>query len=77
MTALGRTTDTAGFGYRMDSYTARRQLHLSVGVVLVLALAIITAALSFDVRPVSAPSYVVSVPSATMQAERTESRVRS
>lgn len=72
MNAFGRTSDTGvGFGYSIDARTARRQLNLSIGVLVVLAVAIVTAALSLDVRPVSAPSYVVSIPSVNQQAERT------
>ena len=69
MIALGRSSDNGvGFGYSIDARTARRQLNLSLGVVLVLAAAIMTAALSLDVRPVSARSYAVSVPSVSQQA---------
>lgn len=78
MTALGRATDNnVGFGYSIDACTARRQLNLSLGVVLVLAVAIVTAVLSLNVRPVSARGYVVSVPSVTQQAQRIVPAVRS
>jgi hypothetical protein len=77
MTALGRTSDTGvGFGYSIDSRTARRQLNFSIGVLVILAIAIATAALSLDVRPVSGPSYFVSIPSVTQQADRAVSAVR-
>ena len=62
-------TSNAGFDLRIDPRTARRQLNLSLGVVVLLALAIVTAALSLDTRPVSSSSYVVSIPTATHQAQ--------
>ena len=67
----------AGFGYAIDAYTARRQLHLSLGVVMILVAAIVTAALSLDAQPVSGRGYVVSAPTATHQAERALPAFRS
>ena len=78
MIASRRASETAlGFDLYIDPRTARRQLHLSIGVVVILAVAIVTAALSLDTRPVSAPSYVVSIPTATHQAASTVSAYRS
>lgn len=79
MTTFGRTSDRyAGFAYASDAGAARRQLNLSIGVVVILAIAIVTAALSLDTRPVSARGYAVMVPSATtQQAESTAPAFRS
>ena len=78
MIARQRAFDTnVGFDLRIDPRAARRQLNLSLGVVVILAVAIVTAALSLDARPVSAPSYVVSIPTATHQAQSDTSAYRS
>lgn len=69
MTNLRRACEpNMGFDPCMDPATARRQLHLSVGVVVILALAIVTAALNLQTRPVSASSYMVSIPTAAHEA---------
>ena len=72
MTSLDRATDTnAGFGYAMDAVTARRQFTLSIAVVAGLAVAIVAAAINVPNLPVASPGYyTVSIPSATMQAQR-------
>jgi hypothetical protein len=72
MTSLDRSTDVdVGFGYAMDPTTARRQFTLSVGVVIGLAMAIAAAAVNMPKQSVQSPGfYTVSIPSATMQAER-------
>lgn len=72
MTDLRRACDpNVSFDLCIDPATARRQLNLSLGVVIILALAIVTAALNLQARPVSAGSYVVSIPTATHQAAST------
>ncbi len=62
MTAFDRADEQgAGFTYSIDGQTARHQLKLSAGVVVMLAIAIVTAVLTLGAAPLSPPSDLVSI----------------
>ncbi len=59
-----------GFSVQIGGSEARRQFRMSVGVVAVLAVAIVSAATTFGAHPVSAKRDVVSAaPLMTLHAE--------
>ena len=64
------TSRQSGFSVQIGGSEARRQFRMSVGVVAVLAIAIVSAATTFGAHPVSAKRYVVSAaPTMTLHAE--------
>ena len=66
---LFRVDDSAGFCAQVTGAEVRRQLRLSVSLVVVLALGIVSAAVAVGSHPLDARRAVVSVPSATLHAE--------
>ena len=55
----------SGFAYRLGASEARRQLKLSLSVVIVLAVGIVSAALTFGAHPIDAKRDVVLLPTVT------------
>jgi len=59
-----------GFSVQIGGSEARRQLRMSVGIVVVLAVTIVSAATTFGAHPVSAKRDIVSAaPLTTLHAE--------
>ena len=54
-----------GFAYILEANAARRQLKLSLSVVVGLAVGIVSAALTFGVHPIDAKRDVVALPTMT------------
>lgn len=70
MFSFNRTRDhNVGFHYSIDGRAARRQFNLSIGVVVILVIAILAAVLAFDRRSVS-PGFAGNAPTSIQQAER-------
>ena len=59
-----------GFAYSLEVHAARRQLRMSLSVVVLLAVGIVSAALAIGHHPIEAKRDVVSLPAvATFHAE--------
>ena len=54
--------ESSGFRYAADPQAARRQLVVSVTLVVVLAVAIVAAALCLNARPVAVRAFAIAVP---------------
>lgn len=61
--------DDAGFSTQVGGTEVRRQLHMSVGIVVALAFGIVSAALTVGAHPLDARRAVVSAPLTTLHAE--------
>lgn len=66
---LRRVEDSAGFSIKAAGSDARRQLRMSLGVVVVLSLGIVSAAFTVGAHPLDARRSFVSSPSTALHAE--------
>lgn len=65
VTKASSSTQNSGFAYVLEVNAARRQLKLSLSVVVVLAVGIVSAALTFGAHPIDARRDVVALPTVT------------
>lgn len=72
VTKTSSSTQNNGFGYMLEASEARRQLKLSLSVVVVLAVGIVTAALTFGAHPIEAKRDVVLLPTVTTLHAQTD-----
>ncbi len=70
ITKMSSSPQSSGFAYGLEASEARRQLKLSLSVVVVLAVGIVSAALTFGAHPLDAKRDIVLLPTlTTMHAE--------
>lgn len=70
VTKTSSSAQHSGFAYILEVNAARRQLKMSLSVVVVLAVGIVSAALAFGAHPVDPKRDVVSLPTlATLHIE--------
>ena len=65
VTKTSSSEQNSGFAYIVEANAARRQLKLSLSVVVVLAVGIVSAALTFGTHPIEAKRDVVALPGVT------------
>ena len=65
VTKTSSSAQNSGFAYMLEASEARRQLKLSLSVVVVLAVGIVSAALTFGAHPIDVRRDIVSMPIVT------------